>query len=754
MSYAPGRPGRPQDFGREPAQKGSVRAARERLAQLQKDGQANENRAPPPDVPFQIPSKYPPPAAPVLPVSPTSQYSIPIETSQPSPQWPLSHLGRGEPSYNGTSQPKIPATSNIPQNNAPGHGIPQSNAFLFPYKNQPGFPGTARLSGASDISLGSMSDFPLPTSAPRPLIPPPSSSKRGVSAYYSQFTNVSPIIEESESRTSIRSYASSNVIPSGSRNFYYDDLDSPSDDDDDEAILDGSSTLVRQASLGKRGKPSLTSIRNTEFRKSSLPPLTQDVEVDDYEKYPVSSSQESLVKKRLAVSLNNEASNSQLELEQYLGELEKDQYASNEQSTLKQVKRGTLADRVGEKVPAMLAVPATNEEANRASLTSLPDLIRRATKLAANLDRGKTASRLGTEWFTNQNGSFGTDVEKAAMGSRNNLGSAGYTSGQNTAARSADRSDGPILSPRGRKKRMNSTRCCGMSRRSFISILILLVVLVAAAIIIPLGLVVIPRKQAAGDHTASLNTECSKKLTCQNGGIATSVGGTCACLCSSSYSGYDCQNTSDGACSTISIPNLKMATVGNQVQPLFDIANKNFSIPLSSQALLMQFAKYNMSCSSENALITFPNLSPSMKALTFAEGSKPGLVPRQQTSTTTSSGTAVPTPTSTDIISSSIPVGQSIVNVDIATNSSALQFAKVGILFILQDSEAIMVASEAQNHVVQFLSSAAKNGTVNLSQTQNLTLGNGYKMNLWDGTVTLKNGTVYGNGWNGTTTSV
>src|SRR5204862_5937365 len=45
--------------------------------------------------------------------------------------------------------------------------------------------------------------------------------------------------------------------------------------------------------------------------------------------------------------------------------------------------------------PPQLDIGAARRVEPRASLTSLPDLIRRASTLAKNLDRGRTASRLG-----------------------------------------------------------------------------------------------------------------------------------------------------------------------------------------------------------------------------------------------------------------------------------------------------------------------------------------------------------------------
>ena len=51
--------------------------------------------------------------------------------------------------------------------------------------------------------------------------------------------------------------------------------------------------------------------------------------------------------------------------------------------------------------PKPAAFDFTTEASNRASLTSLTDLIRRATKVKTNLEKGRTASRLGLlDFFT------------------------------------------------------------------------------------------------------------------------------------------------------------------------------------------------------------------------------------------------------------------------------------------------------------------------------------------------------------------
>jgi len=77
---------------------------------------------------------------------------------------------------------------------------------------------------------------------------------------------VSPIAEENE-RGSLGSFASSNVIPSAIPDYYYEEAESPDDNEEElspdyekeEPVSnDDSEGLVSKASLGKRHKPSLT----------------------------------------------------------------------------------------------------------------------------------------------------------------------------------------------------------------------------------------------------------------------------------------------------------------------------------------------------------------------------------------------------------------------------------------------------------------------------------------------------------------
>ena len=142
----------------------------------------------------------------------------------------------------------------------------------------------------------------------------------------------------------------------------------------------------------------------------------------------------------------------------------------------------------------------------RGSMTSLSDLIKRATKLASNLDRGKTASRLGLDFFgggTNASSEVleklrGLQDENLDRRSRDLLG-VGPQGGirGSTSGFSSMLSRGPVggVDEAGdeRKGLRKRRRCCGMPLWVFVLIIVVLVLLVAAAVVVPVVLLVVPQ---------------------------------------------------------------------------------------------------------------------------------------------------------------------------------------------------------------------------------------------------------------------
>ena len=351
-----------------------------------------------------------------------------------------------------------------------GSHILSSNAELEPLGAADTCGSSSRPSMSS--SVGSIPEFPTPANPIPHLLQtrrsanlgPPPSSRRGASSYYSQSSYVAPIPEELPEFTQIShgSYASSHVIPAiwndgPPEHALGEEDDDPNEGEDGRESRGGahdeSTGLVRKASLGKRHKPSLTTIRSSEALNndgtnrvgsnndsqaangnSNKPKLVSRVAVNGGEakeilathgglsmkgnrstndkaleggtsSFDVSSSTNGAMEKAPNMLGNNNPSIAtevrprspatfamDERVRQIMGGLER---GGALQSGTPSPAAGTPSGEKVIKRPPRLNIDAVKDAEARGSLTSLPDLIRRATKLASNLDRGRTASRLG-----------------------------------------------------------------------------------------------------------------------------------------------------------------------------------------------------------------------------------------------------------------------------------------------------------------------------------------------------------------------
>lgn len=307
--------------------------------------------------------------------------------------------------------------------------------------------GSSRPSTSS--SFGSIPDFPIP-SIPIPPIPPtarrganlgpPPSSRRGASSYYSQSSHVTPIIEEQYETANHDSYASSHAIPTSWENespgFYLageeeDDIIPEGEDGRESRSTDHDelTDLVKKASLGKRHRPSLTMIKNADASdrdddhstdtvamgnsgSKKLKTISQAAVVSGYS----NTRDHNSTNERGAVSNGPSSSATSMDNSSSGGSVGNSSVAvptsqlrpQGEDPRVRQILGGLEmggAIKAGTPLPltasAMelnrggLKVEAVKDPDSRGSLTSLPELIRRATRLASNLDRGRTASKLG-----------------------------------------------------------------------------------------------------------------------------------------------------------------------------------------------------------------------------------------------------------------------------------------------------------------------------------------------------------------------
>ena len=402
--------------------------------------------------------------------------------------------------------------------------------------------------------------------------------------------------------------------------------------------------------------------------------------------------------------------------------------------------RPAMSDKIpSSRRPPRLNIDAVRELESRGSTTSLTDLIRRATKLASNLDRGKTASRLGMLDMFNA----GEKEEKRTSGSLSEMLSAFPEPGMTpTSARQHDPrfppgsshlrngGSGPRDSRDYQPDKSNGRRCCGMSLTAFFVVMFVLFILIAAAVLVPIFLIVIPRMHKSSTSLAS----CSTSHSCQNMGISVISDNACRCVCTNGYTGDHCQLPLDAACSTMDVTIAGQfyndATAGSSLPDVFSSASKNFSIPLNGTALLSLFAASNLTCTTENSLVSFnvqtdnkkrflpihipmPTDTPGVQTLkarfpqSSTVGSSNGIV--FQASSTSSTAPSSATSSSSESVPSSAssstkPVSQKI-----------LSFAQVVVLYVFEQSSSLSVAVNAQQTMQSYLANAGGNANGTLS---------------------------------------
>ena len=373
----------------------------------------------------------------------TKDGQIGVAISRPTqvPQWPLASA---PDATNSEPYQPPPGRSQPPQRPPRPSRVPsildasrlQDHTPVFQYRPQSGRESTGQelssvpetpssLSRPSTLSsVGSIPDFPLPMPAGPPRrsvnLGPPPSARRGASSFYSNASYVSPIPEESPRSRSHASFASSAAMPESwgtpspglSPNypeaFFEDGMPGengpPAFDEDEE-----DSRLVRSASLGKRGKPTLVTTSaparavdtgDSEQRPGPLP-LQDDAFRTGTAYVDASSSSSSTLptfRAPPAAAAVDEADDSS---------------TSDNSRRLSALPIPTVPAqpppvRPYSRFSAIWRPPPRADPdatAPRASMTSLPDLIRRATRLAASLERGRRpASR-----FDDLRDSYGPD---------------------------------------------------------------------------------------------------------------------------------------------------------------------------------------------------------------------------------------------------------------------------------------------------------------------------------------------------------
>ncbi|OWO99716.1 hypothetical protein B2J93_9466 [Marssonina coronariae] len=709
------------------------------------------------------------------------------------------------------------------------------------------------LTQTSLSSAGSIPDFPIPvppvvTRRTAHLGPPPS-SRRGVSSYYSRASFVSPIPEESPRATPHVSYASSAAIPtswdSSSQRYAPDEDDEEKDEARERRSFDRSPSiedegrdsrasgddhddergLIRSASFGRRAKPSMINTRSIERLEPRAAPAPEQkpIQMANLERAgtPLSAAQKEMgLEPRHSAwpTIGHSASplasgtglidksEESLALADAAPAYERDPSptamlgAYHAASSLHSPSPGpnrtpspgeSAGDAPAAHRPPRLNLDAVRNAEARGSLTSLSDLIKRATRLASMIDRGKRpASRMAWNDFPS-NGDFKEIGRKprppfprASRGGRNSanmqtqvptgpkarFGRAGTLDAFPHATAHAgvpgDRptshwptsqgssSDSHPRDPADQHQPTPRRRCCGLPCWGFILVLLVLLAVVAAAIVIPVKFLVLDKAGDAPSRAAPADaSSCAvaPATSCQNGGTSTFDERGCACICTNGFSGSTCSEASSTGCSAAS-----NATMGDAISRLL-VGARNFSIPLDQETILARFNDANASCATENALVTFmgsaggsvasekrqvatPSGTPT-RAAPGAVATLHSLIYDSSTPAPMPPGASPPQAPPTPSTTPAAGTEPHDPNADLAVTDAVLDFSRVALLYILQQ-QTFETAVTAHGALEGFLE---LDRPTNLA-ARNVSVGGGNTVDLVGGWVDVGMGGVGGTG--------
>ncbi|KAK0628694.1 hypothetical protein B0T17DRAFT_505339 [Bombardia bombarda] len=813
---------------------------------------AGQIRAPRPPAPYGLQTK-------------DGQIGVAISKPTQMPQWPLQAPILAPMSSGAEPYRPPPGKSQRPQRPPRPSRVPsildgsklQDHTPVFQYRPQstgqellsvPETPPSVSQQ-STQSSVGSIPDFPLPARLP-PITPgpprrsvnlgPPPSARRGVSSFYSNVSFVSPIPEESPRSRSHTSFASSAAIPDSwgspspgqSPNYpdaFYDEriaeesgLELYGDDDAEE------SRLVRSASLGKMARPTLVDA-----------PLPRALERGEYNQRPGPAPFQAEPFRNGTGYVENSSSSSTLPMiKQLLGSsrlpdaiyptesaTDPSSPSSRDTPSPQPPYGGRRYSRLSAiRRPPRLDLDAVTKAESRGSLTSLPDLIRRATRLAASLENGRRpASRFEESGGQDDYGrekDMSLNAEKHQSGLsemlaafpppaqpvvsrrrsirnsiREQVQSWPLPFNSNRSANPSEEEDA-VPNSDSQPSTKRGRRCCGLPLWGFIVVMIVVLLLIAAAVVIPLEFLVI-RKQNVEKQAQAALQQCQLQLICANGGTNVVNQGTCSCICTNGFTGFDCTVSSTTGCTTVSLAGdnaINDVTIGTAIPRLIQSSQSNFSISLSATDILAKFNSGNLSCLAENALVTFDGESvrqgdalarvsdsssdalnvanvvdgvalvtitimagqsttitlPFSPATTQSGSQQPAsgsgfstIVTAPSTFATTltvdkSSSSSVPssessaTTTSTVTTTMSMSSGAPAPTATFAVTEEVLDFARVAVLFMLQE-ENLSVAKDAQSTLQKFFTSASKvNSQVSSDTARNVTVGNGNSVDLVD----------------------
>lgn len=318
----------------------------------------------------------------------------------------------------------------------------------------------------------------------------------------------------------------------------------------------------------------------------------------------------------------------------------------------------------------------------------------------------------------------------------------------------------------------------------FMLVVLLTIAVILVAVLVPVFLVVVPRQKLASDK---LNCD---KTPCHNGGVSFSNGTACSCVCAEGFTGPQCSIPGDSNCATVPVAQVSKpskVTIGGSLPRLLDDSESNFNIPLNQPTILSLFSKNNVSCATENSLVSFPDVSTSngdnkKRDETFPpSGRHHDIEPRepyyqepfldtpepppQRTITAraaavatiiyesshndddTSTNAATATATATNPPPTTTPTHKPT-----PVSERMLDFSRVSVLFIFEKTGLLHAALDSRREMDSFMSSRANGSSSGSGNSyENILVISGYDFKNGDFTldyerflITMPNGTIVG----------
>ncbi|UKZ76727.1 hypothetical protein TrVFT333_004436 [Trichoderma virens FT-333] len=611
---------------------------------------------------------------------------------------------------------------------------------------------------------------------------PPPSSRRGQSSFYSAASFVSPIPEEDSAYKSHNSYASSAAMPDAWRvdsagasptfhgAFYEESLtdktrNSGADDYNDESgLVSGREEYAMQTlSNPKSGGNKLASANPFIGGTGLVDESTDSSTNTSFTNRQTPATTPGMASHIAGVALNK--GNNTMDPDA----LRRAAGSPQPTSRLSAIRR-----------PPRLDIDAVREAESRGSLTSLPDLIRRATRLASMIDKGKRpSSRLDElDFFSEKAGGDGMKrsyvglfryagclpppVQTPQHTGRGPMGSWPLVPGNNFVTGrekfSVTPEDQAPAKPKGR-------RCCGLPLWGFILIILLMLCIIAAAVVVPLEYFVFKN---LGNHEKSTGVNldtCAKTLPCLNGGSGVVVNNTCSCICTNGFTGANCGSSGSAGCTTTNLiptdgsSHINNVTLGLAIPRIIADSNKNFSIPLVGTSILAKFNTANLSCIAQNALVTFDGQSTRTGLATAIVQNTDDLTKGKKQTSDDSAPSPVLTSRQLEAAQGEAPMLARRASASSSSPSpqqtslftvtqEVLDFARTAVLYVLQE-DSVDAANTAQTQLQQFFTEATQSITkfgsqVTVKEASSISIGGNRTVNLVDTKVNIGQGPVGG----------